>query len=86
MSRKFHKDREVDPSYLHVPLKYTFIKHPTNPDKELVLIDDLGKHYTAAWRNNKTNRVGIVFLLKRTEKGFIHKDKEYKHNGSGWVF
>lgn len=86
MSQKFGKGRSVEIAYMSVPLKYTSIKHANNSDKELVLIDDFGKHYVAAYRNNKTCKIGIHFLLKRTENGFIFKGKEYKHNGSGWVF
>ena len=87
MSIKFEKDRAVDRSYEKVPLKYTGIHRQDNKDKELVLMDDYGKHYSAAWRNNKLCKIGIKFLLKKTEEGFIFKDKEYKHkdSGCGWV-
>jgi len=86
MSKKFEKNREVNYGYVHVPLRYTGIKHRNNSNKELVLVDDYGKHYVAAYRNNETCRVGITFLLKKTNGGFLFKDKEYKHNCSGWVF
>ena len=86
MSKKFEKDRSVYYGYQHVPLRYTGIYHSKNPKKELVLVDDYGKHYIAAYRNKDTCRVGITFLLKKTDKGFIFKDKEYKNGRGGWVF
>lgn len=76
MSKKFGKDRSVSESYAKVPIAYTGIKHPTNPNKELVLIDDFGKHYTACWRNRETGRVGITKLVLKTEKGFMFKGKD----------
>lgn len=85
MSLKFEKDRSVSPQYAKIPLRYTSINHPNNADKELVLMDYFGKHYVAAWRNNNTDKIGITFLLKSTPGGFMYKDKEYKHNRSGWV-
>lgn len=88
MSQKFGKDRSVDFGYHAIPLKYTGIINPKNSDKELVLMDYFGKHYSAAWRNNKTNKVGITFLLRTIEGGFVFKDKEYLHkdSGKGFVF
>ena len=83
MSLKFNKNRSVDLLYCKIPLKYTGIIHP---NKELVLMDSLGSYYSAAWRNNKRNTIGIEFLLKKIPCGFIFKDKKYKHNGSGWVW
>lgn len=76
MSYKFGKNHSVDRSYLSVPMYYTGIKHTANKDKELVLIDDMGKHYIAAYRNNELCKVGITFLLK----------KEYKNNTYGFIF
>lgn len=90
MSKKFDKNRSVDYRYLACPLKYTNIFHPNNHNKELVLLDQLGKSYTAAWRNDKTNKIGITFLLKidkvNGKNGFWFKDKFYSHNRSGWVW
>lgn len=86
MSLKFEKNRSVSIAYSCAPLKYTGIISSKNKDKELVLIDDFGKHYVAAWRNNKVNKVGRTFLLKKTNNGFILKDKEYKQTHSGWVW
>ena len=77
MSLKFEKDREVSFGYAKIPMYYTGIKHPNNKDKELVLMDSFGKHYSACWRNMTTSKTGIEFLLKSTDKGFIFKDKEY---------
>jgi len=90
MSKKFEKNRSVSYLYTMCPLKYTFIKHP-NKDKELVLMDDFGKHYVAAWRSNVTSKVGITFLLKKVitkhKFGFIFKDKFYSlKTRSGWVW
>lgn len=79
MSRKFEKGRAVDYTYTKIPLAYPGIKHATHPDKELVLMDQMGKHYVAAYRNMKLNKVGITFLLKAEMRngkpGFIFKDK-----------
>lgn len=91
MSRKFDKNRSVDYKYHEIPLKYTGIRHPNNNNKELVLVDDYGKHYIAAYRNEKTNKVGIHFLLKKViskgKYGFIFKDKFYSvKDKSGWVW
>ena len=86
MSNKFGKDRSVSSSYAKIPLYYTGIKHANNADKELVLMDDLGKHYSACYRNKELCKVGIEFLLKKIEGGFEFKGKAYKFKGSyGWV-
>lgn len=77
MSLKFSKYREVSIGYAKIPLFYTGIKHPHNNNKELVLMDHLGKAYTACWRNNKLNKVGIEFLVKTVDNGFVYKDKVY---------
>jgi hypothetical protein len=87
MSHKFGKDREVSVSYAKIPLYYTGIKHPHQKHKELVLLDDFGKHYSACYRNNDLCKLGIEFLLRKIKGGFVFKDKEYKFNGSsGWVY
>lgn len=91
MSLKFQKNRSVPFAYHAVPMYYTGIIHPTNKDKELIIVDFLGKHCIAAWRNNKRNMVGIHFLLKEEQRkgkfGFIFKDKFIPFNKrSGWVF
>jgi len=78
MSKKFDKDRSVSVSYAKVPLYYTNIKHPENKHKELILMDRIGNSYTACWRNNKTDKVGMEFIVKATANGFLFKDKEYK--------
>jgi len=85
MSKKFHKNREVTFAYFHVPLCYTFIKHPTKPHKELVLIDSFKTHYVAAYKNMRTCKVGRTFLIEKTKLGFIFKNKHYKHSNAGWV-
>lgn len=88
MSLKFKKGRAVDFAYHAIPILYTGIKHPTNAAKELVLIDDLGKHSVAAYRNMKTDKVGIHFLIKNIEGGFVFKDKKIlfkKLKSGGWV-
>lgn len=78
MSLKFDKNREVCSSYIKIPLYYTGIKHPNNSNKELVLMDRLGDNYSACWRNNKLDTIGIEFLVQSIKNGFIFKDKEYK--------
>ena len=80
MSYKFDKNRSVSRGYCKIPMYYTGIKNPKNNNKELVIMDRLGKSYTACWRNHETCRVGIEFLLKATEEGFIFKDKEISLN------
>lgn len=77
MSKKFHKDRSVKWQYFRVPMYYTFVRHPRNKQKELVLIDDFGKNFVACWYNNKTGKMGITFLVKSLGNKFIYKDKEY---------
>lgn len=78
MSKKFKKHRSVTRAYAKIPLYYTGIIHPNNSDKELVLMDRLGSNYTACWRNNSTDKVGIEFLVRSVDYGFIFKDKVYK--------
>ena len=78
MSLKFSKSREVSFGSAKCPLYYTGIKHPNNKDKELVLMDKLGDSYSACWRNNNLCNVGMEFLVKATDKGFLFKDKEHK--------
>jgi hypothetical protein len=80
MSKKFNKDRSVSVAYAKIPLYYTGIIHPNNINKELVLMDRLGKNYTACWRNNTTSKTGIEFLIQAIDGGFIFKDKIYKFN------
>lgn len=91
MSRKFHLNRSVDFIYHAIPIYYTGVRHATDNDKELVLIDDFGSQYIAAYRNNELNKVGINFILKKERKngklGFVFKDKFYPlKKRSGWVF
>ena len=74
MSKKFHDDRSVTSTYAKTPMYYTGILHPSNKNKELVIMDRFGKSYTACWRNNHLCKVGIEFLLKATKQGFIYKD------------
>lgn len=79
MSKKFGKDRSVSVAYAKIPLYYTEIIHPQKKQKKLVLMDKIGSnHYTACWRNERTCRTGIEFLVKATNDGFIFKNKEYK--------
>jgi hypothetical protein len=88
MSHKFDKGRSVDYRYEKIPLAYPGLKHPEHPDKELVLMDWMYKHYTAAWRNNKRISVGPTFLLKSEVRngkaGFIFRDKWYPVSGVVW--
>jgi hypothetical protein len=84
MSQKFKKDREVTVSYSKIPLFYTGIKHPNNHRKELVLMDRFGDNYSACWRNNKTGKLGIEFLVPATQGGFIFKDKKRKLGSRVW--
>jgi len=90
MSKKFEKNRSISSAYFAIPLYYTGIKHHNNNDKELVLIDDYGNHYVAAYRNNSLCKVGIHFILKKEMKngksGFIFKNKFFPLNEYGWVF
>ena len=91
MSKKFHKYRSVTFDYFAVLIFYPYIMHRNNKNKELVLLDDYGQHFVAAYRNNATCRIGMHFLLKKinTKKqyGFIFKDKFYSlRTRSGWVW
>jgi len=91
MSKKFDKNRSVPLLYFICPLYYPGIKHSTNKDKELVLIDDYGLHYVAAYRNNKLCKIGPHFLLKKDMKngkhGFIFKGKFFNLKKKyRWVF
>jgi hypothetical protein len=86
MSKKFDKNRSVSTAYIKIPMYYTGIKHPTNKNKELVLMDRIGKNYSACWRNNKKNTVGIEFLILATKTGFIFKDKEISLSNCNKVF
>ncbi len=93
MSLKFQKDRSVEYWYTMIPIYYTGIRHSTR-NSELVLMDDYGKHYVAAYRSNNTSKVGRTFLLKKERRGkkagFMFKDKfrsfSMKHPSSGWVW
>lgn len=90
MAKKFHKNRSVQFAYHAVPIYYTGIIHPNNKDRELVLVDDYGQHFMAAWRNNKLCRVGRHFVLKKEiqnkKVGFVHKDKFIAlRKRGGWV-
>lgn len=76
MSLKFSKNREVDEGYCKMPMYYTGIIHPNNKNKELVIMDQIGKNYSAAWRNNDLNKIGIEFLLPVVKGGFLFKDKK----------
>lgn len=76
---KFKKDKEVTSSWFMVPSFYTGIIHPNNTNKELVLMEYFGKHWSACWRNNKTNKVGIYFIVKADKNGFTFKDKKYSY-------
>jgi hypothetical protein len=96
MSLKFKKNRSVDVVYMVVPLLYTGILHRTNKNKELVLIDNLGKHWIAAYRNHsvdldkKSSAIGRTFLVKsgtqNGKRGFYYKDKFYYFTRYGWVW
>ena len=86
MSRKFEKNRSVSDGYCKIPLYYTGIKHPENKNKELVLMDQIGKNYSAAWRNNKRCSIGIQFLLPIIDGGFIFKDKRILLNDCNEVW
>lgn len=87
MSRKFDKNRSVDPYYLMIPMRYTGIKHRNDASKELVLIDSYKYEWLAAYRSNKTNRVGRTFILKKAKGGFYHRGKLIVlPKSGGWVF
>jgi hypothetical protein len=90
MSLKFEKGRSVDYRYHAIPLQYTGIKHPNDAKKELVLIDDYKTQWLAAYRSDKTNRVGRTFMLKKGTKngkrGFYHRGKFIDLSKSGWVW
>lgn len=50
----------------------------------------MGKNLVCAWRNNKTCRVGMPFLCRKTTRngklGFMYKDKFYSlETEYGWV-
>lgn len=75
MSLKFGKNRSVSEEYSLIPMFYTGIKNPRNKHKELVIMDRMGKNYTACWRNNDLNKIGILFLLPAVRGGFKFKDK-----------
>ena len=77
MSLKFGKNREVTMGYAKIPIYYTGIINPSNPNKELVLVDRLGDNYSACWRNNQLCKVGIEFLVKAVCGGFVFKDKTH---------
>ena len=89
MSLKFEKGRSVNWKYLHIPMMYCGEVPNTNKNKNFVLIDDLGKHYVASWRNCDTCRTGMTFLVKKVFKkgkfGFEYKGKFYKLGNTGWV-
>ena len=61
--------------WIVIRMCYTGIIHTNNANKELVLMDRLGKSYSACWRNHETCKVGIEFLVKSVKGGFIFKDK-----------
>jgi hypothetical protein len=84
--KKFGKDRSVDSSWEQIPMCYTGIKHPNNPNKELVIKEFFGDKLEIAWRNMKLCKMGIGKLVPRTKKGFLYKGKEFKFTRSGWVF
>lgn len=90
MSQKFEKNRSVDFRYLAVPMCYTGIKHRHDAKKELVLIDFLHNHWIAAYRSDRTQRVGRTFKLPLGEKngkpGFYHRGKLYTYSKGGWVW
>lgn len=83
MSLKFERNRSVSEGYCKIPMYYTGITHPRNKNKELVLMDQIGKTFTACWRNNKLDKTGIEFEVPvfkgKGQKGygFIFKDKKY---------
>ena len=57
---------------------------------DFVIMDSMGKNLVCAWRNNKTCRVGMPFLCRKTTRngklGFMYKDKFYSlETGYGWV-
>lgn len=84
-NRKFDKNRSVSSSWENIPSYYTGIRRN---GKELVIMEFFGKHLSAAWRSDKTNKIGIRFLLKLEDKnnkpGFILKGKWYKYGSRVW--
>lgn len=87
MSHKFDKNRSVSEGYCKIPMYYTPIFHPDNKNKQLVIMDQMGKSYIAAWRNNIRDSIGPTFKIKIDTKngGFIFKDKKYSLKQCNWV-
>ena len=83
--KKFGKNRSVDFSWEKIPMCYTGIKHPQNPDKELIIKEFFGNSVEIAWRNNKLSKIGIGKLVPKTKKGFLYKGKEIKFTKDGWT-
>jgi len=100
MSLKFEKCRSVDFRYHAVPLNYTGVTHPSNKQRELVLLDwypkgtenkPQGGTFLCAWKNHNTGKVGRQFLckevLKDNKRYFEFKDKLYDiSTKNGWVW
>jgi len=63
--------KDLDSSMFHVPMKYTRVIHPSNKNKELVIVDIIKNMAIIAWNNNSRCRIGI---LKRIPiiNGIIH--------------
>jgi len=86
---KFQKNRSVSEGYFMIPLRYLDIYHPQNRNKELCLMESLGRGtYSACWRNNKTNKVGIYFLVQIKNHHIIFKGKSINllKVRKGWVY
>ena len=75
MSHKFNKNRSVSVGYCKCPMFYTGIINPKNKNKELVIMDQFGKNFSACWRNNELCKTGIEFLLPIVDGGFKFKGK-----------
>lgn len=95
MSRKFNKNRSVEESYLHVPVKYMSEVRgkETRPNcwsgKEFCIIDFYGNNALCGWRNNESCKVGKTFLCKIIHRGkktgIIYKGKFYPLGRYEWV-
>lgn len=83
---KFEKDRGVSIAWEKIPMLYTGIKHPHNPDKELVIKQFFGDKVEICWRNNRLSKMGIGKLVQKTQDGFMYKGKEIKYGKNGWVW
>ena len=55
----------------YIPMYYTGIQHPQDPNKELVIMALHGDYAICCYRKHSTNRLGIKFSLKVVYKAKI---------------